>query len=679
MFEALLESIRAHYEERNRTPSTTAKSTPPPPREPAPAAEGSTKPAEDKGPSPFKGMFEGEGTHPLVQQIVDNPGAKDHEKQVEQAKEAVVAVNAARAEKKSAEMTTDNQATVVEALVIGGGVQGTLDAATHPAEAKDTLGIAMGPDPWSTYGHMRVGQTGNQLAPHQPGDPTQEKPGLKGMAVQPAALHEPQVQPDPNKESDPKDYLRSSELALATAETQRQSGVPFVTAQPVVDPATAKKAEDEGKKVGPIQLRPTDEEAAKDWPPGATAKVTVKMTDPDGKEHLETIFTTGTMDVAVGPGPSRKLGATQIAPNDAKQLESWGPEREDGTRASPQLMYAEQFLGTPGAAEGQEVMVYGGGDTGAWCAETAKLQGAKSSEWAARPGKPPTELPDPNDPKKKVRTEFGECEERIRKAVESGKAVDPADQQEYASHMSLHRDQLQTDVHGLDDQIKAMEADPANAAKNALELAKLREQRDKKKQELAPHDIAKPRNEDITKEDDSIKKTTGDVLNVKPDPDGSGKVLVTMIDVQGNIITRKVDKFVGAIGQDANAATGPRKMLEGVENMDVIWDGDIPVGLQSNPEGVRVLGSSAFAVMDKITNVKERAKYQAAIRQRSLTKVSADSRGVDIGFENMGDNPARANEVLARQTSATKPEDDKDGKEAAEELTKEAKPAAAVG
>jgi hypothetical protein len=612
----------AHAPANGSTPAAPAKVSP------AAAAASSSMAA---------GMYDGDSkTHPLVQKIVDGPASPEHSKELAAAKQAVIGENKERGIEAAKHMAGDTKDTLVQTLILGGGSQAALDAATLPGQIKSAVGVAMGADPWSTYGDARVGQTGNQLLPHKPGDPAQAKPGLQGMAVQPAALS-----PDPDKE-----YLRSSELSLATAETQRQSGVPFVP----------------GKPVGPIELR--DPDNAEGWPAGAKAKVQIKTQVPgaDGKmvDHVETVFTTETVDVAVGPGPSRKFAKDQMAEKDRGPLESWKQD-PDGKPIPPQVQYAEEFLGTPGAADGKDVLVYGGGDTSAWCSEAARDQGAKKVEWAARPGKPDAMEKDASTGKMK-KTAFGEIEDKIKECVGATppREVPPELREQYKGEMDKYADKKRDEIKKMEEDLAALQSTPGADPKKIAELI---ESRDRNKMALEPHGVAKDRNKATNADKDGIQQSAADVLNVRPDPDGSGKVVVTMISPTGEIMTRKVDKVVGSMGQDANQPGGPVELCKNVPAMKVIWDGNSPVGLESDPPGVRVLGASAWAVANKLPP-DELKKYKEAVRRRSLVDVSKDSRGVDIGFEAMGDNPARANAKLGKHM------DEEAEKKAAEEMAR---------
>jgi hypothetical protein len=134
------------------------------------------------------------------------------------AKRKVMAENAARGQEKQDQIVADVGPTIVKNLILGGGILGTLDAATIPRQGGEVLLVSMPApsdrpvmqtdgsiiasntrqqrmDPWSTYGDLEIGQTGYQLLPYNAdvnghpilghdGKPIPD-PGLLGMTIQP--------------------------------------------------------------------------------------------------------------------------------------------------------------------------------------------------------------------------------------------------------------------------------------------------------------------------------------------------------------------------------------------------------------------------------------------------------------------------------------------------------------
>jgi hypothetical protein len=522
------------------------------------------------------------------------------------------------------------------------------------------------------------------------------------MAVQPAEL-----QQDPDK------FLRSNELALATAETRRQAEVPFIPGEPV----------------RPIQVRPTEptdkdseehkkwEEQMETWPKGPDGKpvaayVECKMLNPDGtpalervpkkdsegnvvmeggapvmedKEVTKKICATETMDVCVGPGPGRKLSTGEFdVPADpaARAAAEAEAKRTRGSANPPQvtaddkkeleasgaMQTGEEYLGGRAKVqEGERVLVAGGGASGAWVCQSVQAAGAGQVDWTARHKlpKPPSteEVVDPDTGEKKVKfTPFGEIENRIQQtaAALGGKAPTPeqeaqmqADGDKYREMVAAHHVKLEQDA--------VKKADAAKAALAALPAGTSDEKRVELETNLAKADEALkrlqgekdafgganlPRNEG-TKGD----KQTKDILRVVPITEGpdAGKTRVFFED--GSFET--YDKVITSMGQDQNAPGGPVELMKDIPKLVPIMEGDppMPVGLQSPGGEVRVMGASAWQVRHKLSR-EDQVAYEGAIRARAQTEVSPDSTGVDWGFENMGDNPARANAKLASERNA---------------------------
>jgi hypothetical protein len=189
-----------------------------------------------------------------------------------------------------------------------------------------------------------------------------------------------------------------------------------------------------------------------------------------------------------------------------------------------------------------------------------------------------------------------------------------------------------------------------------------------------------PRNEG-TKGD----KQTKDILRVVPISEGpdAGKTRVFFED--GSFET--YDKVITSMGQDPRAQGGPVELMKDIPKLVPIMEGDPPqpVGLQSPGGEVRVMGASAWQVRDKLS-AEDKATYEAAVTTRARTEVSPDSRGVDWGLENMGDNPARANAELAGRRAATPPAptetavpSEDDAREAAARIASDAGPGPGAG
>jgi hypothetical protein len=721
---------------------TTRTTTPPPVRPGATAAPTGTSVAQTPdGAAPFAHLADGSSPalHPAVAAVMagnasDTP--EQHQARVAAALAQVQAENARMDEARRQEVMAAGDTVTAQAVVLGGSTMGTLAASTHPAE--DVLGVSMlaqsqrpggpatGPqatqprtmDQWASYGDYAMGQSGAELGQFAlqaraggktPGDATVEgvrgpdgklvedpnDPGFRGMAVQPAEL-----QQDPDK------FLRSNELALATAETRRQAEVPFIPGEPVK----------------PIQVRPTEptdkdseehkkwEEQMTTWPKGPDGKpvaayVECKMLNPDGtpavervpkkdqdgnpvlengvpvmedKEVTKKICATETMDVCVGPGPGRKLSTGEFdVPADpaARAAAEAEAKRTRGSANPPQvtaedkkdleargaMQTGEEYLGGRAKVqEGERVLVAGGGASGAWVCQSVQAAGAGQVDWTARHKlpKPPSteEVVDPDTGEKKVKfTPFGEIENRIQQtaAALGGKAPTPeqeaqmqADGDKYREMVAAHHAELAQKAKDKVKDAEAALAAPSVTPDQQTKLEKaLKDAQGALKRIEGDQDAFGganlPRNEG-TKGD----KQTKDILRVVPITEGpdAGKTRVFFED--GSFET--YDKVITSMGQDQNAPGGPVELMKDIPKLVPIMEGEppMPVGLQSPGGEVRVMGASAWQVRDKLS-AEDKEAYERAVRTRAKDEVSPDSTGVDWGFENMGDNPARANAALA--------------------------------
>jgi hypothetical protein len=583
------------------------------------------------------------------------------------AKRKVMAENAARGQEKQDQIVADVGPTIVKNLILGGGILGTLDAATIPRQGGEVLLVSMPApsdrpvmqtdgsiiasntrqqrmDPWSTYGDLEIGQTGYQLLPYNAdvnghpilghdGKPIPD-PGLLGMTIQPVEL-----------QSTPEHYTRSSELSLATAETARQSGVPFIFGMPVSN----------------IQLASDNKtKTTAGWPLGAKACVEIKMLGVDGKPRLDKygkpiikkIFSTETIDVCIGPGSARKLrdqadknNNMQISPEDATKLE-----------ASGAVVYAEEFLGGQWIAAGQNILVFGGGDTGACVIQTAfaqqrldGLQIGEGVEWAARPdpGSRPAPTQMDSDGKETL-TRFGELDKKIKDYVNAnpGNKVP----RELTTHYNEQQQKFKTDsLKALQDNITILKSvlgsitDPEEHYQKEVELQTAQKALEKTLAVFNAFGDEKPRYKGTAKQ---VVQISMDILRVTPIFDG--KVLVTYEDGSW----RTYDKVICSIGQDPAQVNGPKSLVADLP-LVLIMEGNppYPVGLQTPDGAVRIMGASAWQVRNNIMDDAHKKAYEQAIDWRSRNTesgVSHNSFGVLWGFETMGDNPARANKLLSR-------------------------------
>jgi hypothetical protein len=702
-----------------------------------------------------------DATHPAVRDVLANnatDSAAQHQARVAQALAGVQGDVAVRDEAKRQEILAGGDQVTAGTVVLGGSTIGTLDAATLPeAKRRNALGVSMlaqsqrpnGPRPegqaltmdqWATYGDYATGQSGVELGQYKLRPPPSKEerarekrehpelatqkgergpdgkliedadnPGFRGMAVSPAEIQQ-----------NPDELLRSNELALATAETRRQSEVPFVPGQPI----------------GSVQVRPTEprrppegdasayEKYQRDmerWPKGPDGKpvasyVECQMLNPDGTPAMEQkpkvgadgrpvidsatgqpvvedrpvtkkVCATESMDICVGPGPGRKLGTGDFdVPDTAEEKkeadeaarrarkDALPPMSKDDQRqlmSTGSLQTAEEYLGGRAKVqEGERVLVAGGGASGAWAAQSAAAAGAGQVDWQGRPAtpRPPsTEEYTDAEGNRKVRfTPFGELENKVQKQVESlaGKTPTPEQAAEMEATSTAYNAKLREEEGRLLDEAKR-KAEEAKRKLATLPAAASPAERQRledeiKKQENDAKNLESPDKGGFGGGDlDRNKDTPGqkkakNILRVVPITDGEERGKTRVFYEDGTFET--YDKVITAMGQDEKAEGGPVELMKDVEKLVPIWEGDPPqpVGLQTPGGEVRVMGASAWMVKDKILDVNARRAFEQKVIQRSGRKessqqqVSADSTGVDWGFEAVGDNPARANSIRAR-------------------------------
>lgn len=609
-------------------------------------------------------MMDGPPTlHPTVAEVIARKHETGHEGRLEVANDAVIGENMERGRARGADMIDDDDPTIVQHCILGGGPAATMDAATLPRGQGEVVGVSLPAcadrapaDPsatgtgqqrlnqWSTQEHQPAGQTGREMLPYETaadGTPLRDadgrliqRGGLAGLAVHPADL-----QPDPNA------FVRSSELSLATAETLRQSGVPIVPGRPVgavkLAPATAEERQEQG------------------WPENAKARVEVELLGPNGRPIIddagqrvtETIYTTGTLDICVGMGPPNKLnkdpqrGNVPVTETDERQLEAAGD-----------LVSAEAFLGGQGNANGENVLVFGGGPTASWVVQKATAEqavdGAQEGEavWAARPKlqKPEKTETNPATGERRL-TAFGELERKIADAVSQnpGRPVPEEWTAKYNEMVAENEHRVVSDardrVTTLESVLMVMPTGPERAGTEA-QLGDARKALAKVEQDCNPFGKENARNAGTQ---ESVPRIDKDILKVTPTDDG--KVLVTFEDGS----QRRFDKVINSIGQNPEGEDGPAQLvgdlpLVPLMETDPVTGYKYPVGLQTENGEVRVLGAAAWQLLGKVRDGRKRKEFEDAVRARAAHEVSENSRDVFLGFEAMGDSPARANHQRTR-------------------------------
>ncbi|HZI96384.1 MAG TPA: hypothetical protein VFD41_02545, partial [Actinomycetales bacterium] len=203
-------------------------------------------------------------------------------------------------------------------------------------EIPEAFAISEGPDMWRTIGDRTAGQSTSEWR-------------SRGFTRQPSEFSMP-GEPRGN----------ALDIAAANALTAYESGI-----------ATYR-----GRVIGVESKQANSHDNT--WAGDAPLRVRVQR--PDGSIRL---IYTQTVDVAIGPGPGRRLAGGILDPAAASQMETEG-----------RLLYGQESYQV--AMPGEKVLFYGGGATSAWGAmiATAPSGGARRAVWLARPGDVTAPVPD---------------------------------------------------------------------------------------------------------------------------------------------------------------------------------------------------------------------------------------------------------------------------------------------
>ncbi len=416
---------------------------------------------------------------------------------------------------------------VVDSIIVGSGWAGVADAKTHPLAGQvgdnglpRVIGIAADADPWAAR-LERMGQSPDAL----------NVPGFSSQAA------------DFSPHAD--GFTPSQAFGAAVAENRADSGLSV------------------------WRRRITGARPAPEGSPGKI-EVTVDL----GGGQTRKIYT-NQLDLALGPGPPKKLGGALT------------PEHEALLTQQGILVQGEHQLSQ--AFPDGDVLVYGGGATGAWNAELATRQGV-NLDWVASSSQGGN------------RSKVAKIDAELRKP-------------------------------GLADDVKLRLLSERSA------LIKSTDPKD------AFRGSNVPRNADILQKTESTRRVA-DILTVEPQiVDGKTRALVTYVDGS----TRSYDRVVLNLGQDANAPGGVGFIAEkmGLQLEPIIKNGEL-LGVQSTDGSVRILGAAAAAQDGLIDHMSptHRAMYMDLLEKRMYnTEVSPNSRGIAPAIEVWSDSFSKLNQA----------------------------------
>lgn len=478
-----------------------------------------------------------------------------------------------------------------------GGAGATGAAAAKGRGARMGIEDATKPELWGTLGHKPAGQEAKAIS--------YGKGGVDTTAVAEHATAQP---------------ARSSELALQVAAQRDASGVGTLgTNGPVGELKFTPQHGPDGKitsyGVG-VPVRVGDEGAVLHYPQG--------------------------VDITSGMGPAREL-QTKDAGGRKAQLT---PDSAETLKGRNQLMSGEQALARNASDfAGKEVLGIGGGPTSIWAMEHALAGGAKSTEVAGAMPRPKADSAQGK--------QLSHVEGQIRELVLAGKAVPPELTEAHHQIVGDHVQAREGRLAEIDRDLAGGHLDPKAQERLQQEKAGIRA-------ELDPFMGSRVDRNEGSLNNGKIKQVQADVMHVEPvseaAPDGTKRDRVKVTYADGT--SRVVDQVIPSIGGDPNGPGGINRMLKSMPKEmsfePVIANGRV-VGLASNPPGVSVSGAAMVGtlgtnmpaeLLQRIPRDMRDAVLSSIIDHANRPDVSAGSRGIVPGIENVGQNPALMQEQL---------------------------------
>ncbi len=516
----------------------------------------------------------------------------------------------------------DVQVTRREVTVDGPGNLGMGGAGATGARAAGGTGIEDidRPELWKTLGNKPAGQEADAL--HY---------GTTGTTTSDVADH-PTTDP-----------ALASEIALHVAAQRAESGVGSIRTHggvsaeleffPVDEHGERLPVDEHGKPVDPSKVARYD--------------VGVPMQIEGTKGESLVAFKDG-LNITTGMGKPNELATQDILDTEGKVRirQQITAEAAQALKESGQLMSGEAALAQDAKSfEGKKILGIGGGPTSEWAMEHALAGGAQSVEVAGK-------MPRPTG---KLGGELDACEAKIRELI---KVENPTEtqQKDLQALTAQHDDIIARHVRGQLDEIAKLETQIADPNTPAAAREKAEQARQRMQADLDPFGGSRvDRNKGVLN-NQSINHIQADVLEVKPITSGedAGRIKVTYSDGRSTV----VDQVIPSIGQNPDAPGGVNHLLknmpDGMKLLPVIADGRV-VGLQSEPAGITISGAAMTGtlgtnmpvkLLESIPENMRDAVIASMIDHANRQGVSAGSKGIVPGIENVGENPALMHEAL---------------------------------
>jgi hypothetical protein len=394
----------------------------------------------------------------------------------------------------------------------------------------------------------------------------------------------------------------------------------------------------------PLEFEPVRDEAGKvvRYKVGAAMNV-------DGTEGETLVKFDEGLNITTGMGKPNEL-ATRDRVDERGNIvrrQQITAEAATALEESGQLVSGEEALARPAEQfKGKKVLGVGGGPTSEWVADHALQGGAASIEIAGS-------MPRPKSGP--LAKELDANEAAIRELIHSPTKPDDYNEQ-LAALTAKHDEIVATHVRNQEDEIARLEQQIADPTIDPGAREKAEQTRSKLQAEVDPFAGSRVDRNVKTLGHDKIDHFQADVMEVTPIQDGpdKGRVCVTYTDGRSSV----VDQVIPSIGQNPNAPGGVNNLLqnmpEDMKLMPVIAEGRV-VGLASDPAGITISGAAMTGTLGtnmpstllrRIPQDMRGAVIDSIVAHANRPGVSADSKGIVPGIENVGMNPELMQEAL---------------------------------
>ena len=363
--------------------------------------------------------------------------------------------------------------------------------------------------------------------------------------------------------------------------------------------------------------------------------VPIKM---EGIEEPVVVTTTKGVDISSGMGEARQLATrdngerrSQIDGDYAKQLQKEG-----------QYMSGEQALAAgKDAFDQKRVLGIGGGPTSEWAMEHALNSGASEATVAGA-------MPRPERYSREGKA-LHSVEHEIYALVQGNQPVPPELTQKHQAIIEKHVKSQLDEMARLKSQIAQEGITPRAKEQAETALSKI-------KGDMDPFLNSRlERNENMLNSPE-LTHLQADVMLVKPGVDEAGKQCIEVFFKDGT--SRFVDQIVPSIGADPKAPGGIDSMMARldptIQMIPIIHEGRV-VGLESNPPGISVSGAALTgstgltmpdSLLSRIPVEMRDAVMSSIIDHANREGVTAGSKGIVPGIENVGKNPELARALM---------------------------------